>query len=247
MTHLEKDERTHIAVVEDDPDVAAVLGDMLLDEGYVPHLCGGVAELDKAIAKQRMSLILLDIKLPDGDGLSIAARIRASVGIPIIILTGKGSEIDRIVGLEIGADDYIVKPFSIREVAARIRAVLRRSGNVAGVRRPHSGRGFGFAGWVLDLERRRLSDPAGRDVSLTVAEFDLLSVLVAGQGRVLSRDQLLDMTRRANDSVTDRTIDVLILRLRRKIETNPAQPRFILTERAVGYFFGLEVEKIDNG
>lgn len=247
MTGRDDMERLHVAVVEDDPAVADVLGDMLAEEGYVPHLCRGAAELDQAMGRERMSLVLLDLKLPDGDGLSIAARMRATHGTPVIILTGKGSEIDRVVGLEIGADDYVVKPFSVREVAARIRAVLRRTSGQAAAPQVLPGRGFGFAGWVLDLERRRLADAAGRDVTLTVAEFDLLAALVSAQGRVLSRDQLLDMTRRDNDSVTDRTIDVLILRLRRKIEANPAQPQFIRTERAIGYVFGVAVERIGGG
>lgn len=234
----------HIAVVEDDPDVAAILSDMLSGEGYVPHLCYGAAQLDAALGRARISLVLLDLKLPDGDGLSIASRVRASHGIPIIILTGRGSEIDRVVGLEIGADDYIVKPFSVREVAARIRAVLRRATPAIPDRPPSPGRGFCFQGWVLDLDRRRLYDPMGHDVTLTVAEFDLLAGLVAAQGRVLSRDQLLDLTRRDTDSVTDRTIDVLVLRLRRKIEENPAQPQFIRTERTIGYMIGVKVVRI---
>lgn len=236
--------KTQIAVVEDDPAVAATLSDMLSGEGYVPHVCHRAAQLDAVLEQFRISLVLLDLKLPDGDGLSIAARVRAGHGIPIIILTGKGSEIDRVVGLEIGADDYIVKPFSVREVAARIRAVLRRTTPAPPDRPPSPGRGFRFNGWVLDLERRRLYDPMGGDVVLTVAEFDLLAGLVAAQGRVLSRDQLLDLTRRDTDGVTDRTIDVLVLRLRRKIETNPSQPQFIRTERTIGYLIGVKVTKI---
>jgi two-component system OmpR family response regulator len=244
MTPPTELEHIHVAVVEDDTEIAAVLADMLHADGYVAHICGSLAELDDAVARQAISLILLDLKLPDGDGLSIAPKIRASHGIPIIILSGKGSEIDRVVGLEIGADDYIVKPFSVREVAARIRAVLRRSSPRAHSTQPLPKKGYSFVGWTLDLERRRLTDPKGLDVSLTVAEFDLLAALLSAQGRVLSRDQLLDLTRRENDSVIDRTVDVLILRLRRKIETTPAQPQLILTERAVGYMFGANVEKI---
>ena len=236
----------HIAVVEDDPAVAAILADMLTEEGYVPHVCAGASELDQVLAQQRMAMLLLDLKLADGEGLSIAARMRASYGMPIIILTGKGSEIDRVVGLEVGADDYIVKPFSIREVAARIRAVLRRSGPAATNAPAAPRRGFRFDGWVLDLDRRRLAGPSGNETALSVAEFDLLAALLGAHGRILSRDQLLDLTRRDNDSVTDRTVDVLVLRLRRKIETNPAQPRFILTERSVGYTFGVPTEKIGD-
>lgn len=239
-------EPIHVAVVEDDAEIAAVLVDMLGDEGYIAHRCGSLAELEQTVEQHAISLILLDLKLPDGDGLSIAPRIRANHGIPIIILSGKGSEIDRVVGLEIGADDYIVKPFSVREVAARIRAVLRRASPKPHATQPQPNRGYGFVGWMLDLERRRLTNPHGLDISLTVAEFDLLAALLSAQGRVLSRDQLLDLTRRENDSVIDRTIDVLILRLRRKIEITPGQPQLILTERAVGYMFGVNVEKIGS-
>jgi two-component system OmpR family response regulator len=165
--------------------------------------------------------------------------------VPIIILSGRGGDLDRIIGLEIGADDYVVKPFNDRELLARIKAVLRRIG-----REPPSSpvtpvrRGWRFAGWEIDLDRRRLSDPDGRPVTLTVAEFDLLSVLLGAAGRVLSRDHLIDLTHRASGDVFDRTIDVLVMRLRRKIEPDPTNPRFIRTERGLGYVFDEPVAAI---
>ena len=235
---------TQIAVVEDDPAVAETLGDMLEGEGYRTFRCSTGRELSALMARERLNLILLDLKLPDCDGLALAAQIRATERVPIIILTGKGSEIDRIVGLEIGADDYVVKPFSVREVAARIRAVLRRTHQLPESQQqsPPPRRGYQFDRWTLDLDRRRLFDPQGQAVPLSVAEFDLLSAVVAARGRVLTRTQLLELTRRESDDVFDRTIDVLVLRLRRKIEPNPQQPTFLVTERGIGYVFTPKVE-----
>ncbi|MDO9417811.1 response regulator transcription factor [Pararhizobium sp.] len=234
-----------IAVVEDDTTLASTLEDMLLGEGYRVHLCPTAAALRTLMARTEIDMILLDLSLPDGNGLAVAAQIRATASVRIIILTGKGSELDRIVGLEIGADDYVVKPFSIREVAARIRAVLRRGRNAPPA--PADARkGYRFAGWTLDTDLRRLLNSNGKQISLTVGEFDLLHSIVSAERRILSRDQLLEMTRRSsNDDVFDRTIDVLIMRLRRKIETNPHIPEFIVTERGIGYRFNVAVERFD--
>lgn len=232
-----------IAIVEDDATLAETLEDMLSSEGYRTQICLSAAALRELLAAQGPELILLDLQLPDENGLGLAAQIRATMQVPIIILTGKGSEIDRIVGLEVGADDYIVKPFSVREVLARVRAVLRRyHGSTPS--RPEIRRGYLFAGWTLDLDLRRLYNPQGQAVSLTVNEFNLLAAIVSTAGRILSRDQLLEMTRRHdNDDVFDRTIDVLIMRLRRKIEDNPHVPKLIVTERGLGYRFNGTVER----
>jgi len=234
-----------IAVVEDDPAVAETLVDMLEGEGYRALRCSTGSELSALIARERLALILLDLKLPDCDGLTLAAQIRATEHVPIVILTGKGSEIDRILGLEVGADDYVVKPFSVREVAARIRAVLRRTHQIPDpkLHAPPPRRGYQFDNWTLDLDRRRLADPEGQQVILSVAEFDLLAAIVAARGRVLTRAQLLELTRGEGADVFDRTIDVLVLRLRRKIERNPHQPTLLATERGVGYFFTANVER----
>jgi DNA-binding response OmpR family regulator len=234
----------HIAVVEDDAVVAATLKDMLLGEGYLVHLCATGAALWALLAKGELDLILLDLTLPDVNGLTLAAQVRAATAAPIIMLTGKGSEVDRIVGLEIGADDYVVKPFSVREVAARIRAVLRRR-RAEAPQSPTLQKGYKFAGWGLDVNLRRLYDPRGKQIPLTVNEFDVMHSIVATAGRILSRNQLLEMTRGgSNDDVFDRTVDVLILRLRRKIETNPHVPKLIITERGIGYRFNAAVERV---
>jgi DNA-binding response OmpR family regulator len=233
----------NIAVVEDDSTLAATLEDMLLGEGYKVHLCPTAAALRSLLDTTEIDMILLDLTLPDGNGLTMAAQVRATTSVPIIILTGKGSEVDRIVGLEIGADDYVVKPFSVREVAARIRAVLRR-GRQPVAAPPEVKKGYRFAGWTLDKELRRLFNPSGKQVALTVNEFDLMHTIISADGRILSRNQLLEMTRHSsNDDVFDRTIDVLIMRLRRKIEPNPQVPIFIVTERGIGYRFNVAVER----
>ena len=242
---MTKDTAIHIALVEDDPDIATPLEETLIGEGYRVHRCPTAAALRSTLEREQVDMILLDLALPDGNGLQIAAQIRATTAVPIIMLTGRGSEIDRIMGLELGADDYIVKPFSLREVAARIKAVLRRGRLVVPVQLPSVRKGYRFAGWTLDIELRRLYDPDGKYVSLTVNEFDLLVSIVSASGRILTRNQLLEATRHDNnDDVFDRTVDVLILRLRRKIEPNPQLPQFIMTERGVGYRFNPPVEPI---
>jgi DNA-binding response OmpR family regulator len=235
-----------IAVVEDDPSVAASLEEMLEGEGYTTFTCATGAQLRALLKREQLDLILLDLQLPDVNGLTLAAQVRAISKVAIMMITAKGSEIDRIVGLEVGADDYLVKPFSVREVAARIRALLRRTLPAERALQPSESppsRGYRFDGWTLDVNLRQLIDSSGRFVALTVGEFDLLSTLVQTERRVLSRAQLLEMTRRQHDDVFERTIDVLVLRLRRKIEINPAMPRLIVTERGCGYLFNVRVER----
>ncbi|MBA5776040.1 response regulator transcription factor [Stappia sp. F7233] len=233
---------SRVAVVEDDALVRATVVDTLEEAGFEPLACENAEALARALAAGRQpELIILDLQLPDRDGLAVAGSIRSSSDIPIIMLTGRGSDIDRIVGLEIGADDYIVKPFNPRELVARVKAVLRR--RVPGaVRTAERRRGYRFLGYALDLEARRLTDPDGQPITLTVSEFDLLTALVEARGRVLTRNQLLDLMHRRNDDVFDRTVDVLILRLRRKIEPTPRHPRLIRTERGLGYVFDAPVE-----
>lgn len=238
-----------IAVVEDDASIASTLEDMLLAEGYRVHVCPTGAALRALLERPLVDMILLDLNLPDCNGLELAGFVRATTALPIIILTGRGEEIDRIVGLEIGADDYVVKPFSLREVAARIRAVLRR-GRAPASPSPPVRRGYRFEGWTLDIDLRRLYTPDNKPVALTGSEFALLRSIVTAAGRILTRNQLLDMTRgREDNDVFDRTIDVLILRLRRKIEPDPNSPRLIVTERGLGYRFNAAVERLgqDDG
>ncbi|MBP2299815.1 response regulator transcription factor [Azospirillum picis] len=240
--------RLTIGVVDDDPAVLQTVADLLAGEGFEPVRCPDAASLMAVLASVRLDLIVLDLRLPDRDGISIAAQVRGTMDVPIIMLTGRGDDIDRIMGLEVGADDYIVKPFNNREFIARVKAVLRRTAREP-IREtahvpPPCKRGYRFAGFTLDEDGRRLFDPAGKPVSLTVAEFDLLLALVRAHGRVLSRNQILDLTHHDRDDVFDRTIDVLILRLRRKIESNPQQPWLIRTERGLGYVFDCDIEAI---
>lgn len=205
--------------------------------------------MDAVAAGTPHGLILLDLALPDGDGLTVAVEVRRRAATPIIMLTGRGGRADRIEGLETGADDYVVKPFDMEELLARVRAVLRRtSGASASLAAPAPPirRGYAFAGRSVDLDRRRLFDEAGRGVALTVAEFDLLNAFLAHAGRPLSRERLLDLLPGANEDVFDRTIDVLVLRLRRKVEPNPSQPQFIRTERGRGYLFTPAVTAIGD-
>jgi two-component system, OmpR family, response regulator len=238
---------TQVLVVDDDRDIRDVVRHAVQEQGWVAIESGSEAELGAALMKQTPDIILLDIRLPDQDGLTIARRLRATSSIPIIMLTGMGSDIDRIIGLELGADDYVVKPFNPRELIARIKAVLRRtSGKLVGAA-PSEALGHDcrrFAGWFLDLTARVLTGPNGQPVPLTNAEFLLLEALVDAPKRVLSRDYLLERTHVEDAEVFDRTIDVLILRLRRKIEANPHAPRIIRTERGAGYVFDAAVEKV---
>ncbi len=236
-----------ILIVDDDEAVRQVVRDALTGQGWTVDEAGDGAELAVRLRKGHPDLILLDIRLPDQDGLTIAQKLRASSDIPIIMLTGLGGDVDRIVGLEIGADDYVVKPFNPRELVARVKAVLRRAKSTPADVSAVSVMGHDcrrFAGWLFDRTGRRLSAPDGRDVSLTNAEFLLLDAFVTAPKRVLNRDQLLDLTRSHGGDVFDRTIDVLVLRLRRKIEPNPHAPSLIRTERGAGYIFDADVESV---
>ncbi|MGV0876738.1 response regulator transcription factor [Martelella sp. FLE1502] len=238
--------RTRIAVVDDDPAIREVVGDMLASGGMdaVRFACASDF-LSQLSTENSFDLIILDLQLPDLDGFSVAANIRTSSSVPIIMLTGRDEELDRVMGLEIGADDYVVKPFSVRELLARVKAIRRRARGDFVNEKPVR-QGYRFHGYVMDTERRRLSAPSGAPIALTVAEFDLLHAMVQRHGRVLSRDQLLEITHRAGDDIFDRTIDVLILRLRRKIEPTPTSPRFIKTERGHGYVFNATVEALSD-
>ncbi|SJZ91390.1 response regulator transcription factor [Consotaella salsifontis] len=238
-------QKVRVAVVDDDTSVREVVCDVLASEGIEALACASAADyLGLAERSESIDLVILDLQLPDRDGFSLAASIRASSAVPIIMLTGRGGELDRILGLEIGADDYVVKPFNARELLARVKAVRRRYIQGGASFEPPPRNGYRFLGHVLDTDRRRLTGPGGEPIPLTVAEFDLLHALVERQGRVLSRDQLLEITHRTTDDIFDRTIDVLILRLRRKIEPNPTNPLLIKTERGHGYVFDVRVEKL---
>jgi len=193
----------------------------------------------------QVDLITLDLTLASDDGLDVARKIRAVATVPIIMITGKGDTIDRIVGLEIGADDYISKPFHVREVLARVRSVLRRSqeGSLSRLQQSQQAKVFRFANWVLDYDKRELRSTAGTLSPLTTAEFDLLAILVQRPNRVLSRDTLLDLLKGQEWAAYDRIIDTQVARLRKKIESNPEAPELIKTVRGVGYSFTADVTR----
>jgi DNA-binding response OmpR family regulator len=236
---------THILAVEDDEQVQELLSDYLSHEGFRVTVAATGAAMTAVLAADPVDLILLDLRLPDGDGLALVRQLRSESQLPVIILSGKVEEVDRIVGLELGADDYLTKPFNPRELLARIKAVLRRAGEGGVTRNPEGLRAVVcFAGWQFDLTAQRLLSSDGRDVDLTKAEYALLAAFVKQPQKVLSRDQLLDLTRIDGAEVFDRSIDVLILRLRRKIEANPKEPQIIRTERGLGYVFDTRVKAV---
>jgi two-component system OmpR family response regulator len=238
------DQSTLIAVVEDDPEIRSLVGKVLTRDGFEVELCVGGEDLDRAVERRRIDLIVLDLMLAGEDGISICRRYRASAtAIPILMVTAKGDDIDRIIGLEVGADDYLPKPFNPRELTARVKAILRRTRDV---HRPPAGSRpeiFRFAGWKLDAASRVLENPQGKNVDLTGGEFDLLMVLLTHPQRVLNRDQLLDWTRGRSATPFDRTIDVQLGRLRRKLEDFSKPPSVIKTVRGGGYLFAPAVER----
>ena len=235
-------EVTSILVVEDDPEIRELLDGLLAREGFRVMAVGDAAAMDRAMARAAPDLVILDVMLPGEDGLSICRRLRANTSIPLLMLTAKGDDVDRIVGLEMGADDYLPKPFNPRELIARIRAVLRRASGP-----PPSGpasRRLVFADWLVDLDAREVRRNGGEILELTSAEFDLLAAFVTHPQRVLNRDQLLDWTRGRSAQPFDRTIDVQLSRLRRKLEDDPAAPSIIRTVRGGGYLFAPAVSRL---
>ncbi|MFM9917665.1 MAG: response regulator [Rhizobacter sp.] len=229
---------THIAIVDDEPDITQLLAGYLGRHGFrVSELASGHA-LTALMPTDPPDLVLLDLGLPGEDGFAIARALREHWHCGLIILTGRGDAVDKVVGLEIGADDYVTKPFDLRELLARIKAVLRRLTPVTApaVEAPQAGRErLCFEHWELDVASRQLTGPAARAVALTAGEFDLLCVLARHAGRVLSRDFLLEQTRGREAAPFDRTIDVQIGRLRRKLDDDPDDPRIIKAVRGAGY------------
>ena len=231
----------HILVVDDDAAIREVIQEYLTENDFKVSVAETGADMDKVLGAEHVDLVILDLKLPDEDGLAIARRLRESLDLPIIILTGRKEEVDRVMGLELGADDYVTKPFSNRELLARVRAVLRRTESKRESRRGETVRAFRFSGWELNTGTRKLKSPDGRNVELTNSEYALLVAFLRAPGRILSRDQLLESSR-LHDDIYDRSIDVQILRLRRKIEESPNQPSLIRTERGAGYYLNSTVE-----
>jgi len=239
----------HILIVDDEPKVRLLLRRCFEGEGYKVTEAGGSAEALQLLSQSTFDLVTLDLNLPDGDGLTVAREIRARLSTPIIMVTGKGDTIDRVVGLELGADDYITKPFHLREVLARVRAVLRRSAaaavpaDSAPTSSAASVKTIRFDGWVLDPAKRELRQPCGTPRELTTSEFDLLLLLAKNANRVMSRDQIMDGLKGHDWTPYDRSIDNLIVRLRRKIEPDPERPRLIKTVRGVGYTLTADVSE----
>ena len=229
----------HILIVDDDREIRDLTARFLRRHGFRATPAANGREMDTHLAEGRFDLVVLDLMMPGEDGLSICRRLRAQGSVPIVMVTALGEETDRIVGLEMGADDYVPKPFNPRELLARIRAVLRRSA-LETAEAPERGL-LRFAGWTLDRAARDLRDPSGEPVMLTAGEFDLLVALAERPQRVLSRDRLLDLTRGRETVPFDRSVDVQLSRLRRKIEADPANPVLIKTVRGGGYVFAAEV------
>jgi two-component system OmpR family response regulator len=228
----------HILVVDDDPEIRQLLGRYLVQQGFRVALAADRRELEERLATQAIDLVVLDVLLPDGSGLEICKGLRQRrPPIPVILLTALKEDVDRIIGLEIGADDYLGKPFNPRELVARIRAVLRRGGEVP----QPTARLYRFAGFTAEPDARRITAGDGGEVELTGAEFELLSAFLERPGRILSRDQLLDLTQGRAADPLDRSIDVLVSRLRRKLgDTGPF--RILKTVRNGGYQLAVKVE-----
>ncbi|MBB3384323.1 MULTISPECIES: response regulator [unclassified Rhizobium] len=235
---LDQQRREHLLVVDDDPRIRQMLTRYFEDEGYVVSTASNGPEMRASLQQENFDIILLDWVLPGGeDGLDLAREIRAQSDIPIIMLTGRDDVVDRIVGIEVGADDYIAKPFHLREVHARLKSILRRRQPAAKARENEPGDVLRFEGWQLDIGKRQLLSPDKNEIELTTGEFDMLVVFARHAGRVLSRDFLMEATRGRNLEVYDRTIDAQIARLRKKIEADPTHPQLIKSIRGVGYVF----------
>ena len=241
---------THILIVDDEDQVRTLLRARLEKEGFAVSEARDAAELRSQLEGGPVSLITLDLTLGRDDGLALAREIRAKFNVPIIMISAKDEEIDRVVGLELGADDYITKPFSPREVVARVRAVLRRYGAAAAlgeagvaVDGPNGVR-LAFGGGVLDAARREVVSEAGKLIDLTTTEFNLLELFMRHPQRVLTRDEIMNLLKGQDWSAFDRSVDSTIARLRRKIEVDAGRPRHIKTVRSVGYVFSSEVRRL---
>lgn len=234
--------KPHILIVDDDAEIRTLLGRFFGEHGFcVSSLADGRTLATRDLGS--VDVILLDIMLPHASGLDLCRTLRACWAVPIIMVTAVTGETDRIVGLELGADDYVTKPFNPRELLARVRALLRRASGAVSPALSQVARCYQFEGWRIDARRRHISGPAGDEVTLSSAEFDALVAFVEHPQTVLTRDDLLRLARGRVAQIYDRSIDVLISRLRRKIEDDPAQPRLIKTVRTGGYVFTATVSR----
>jgi len=237
----------NILVVEDDRETRALIAKYLRTNACHVTTATDGREMARAMADRRVDLLILDVMLPGEDGLSLCRKVRAESQTPIIMLTARGEDVDRIVGLEMGADDYLPKPFNPRELLARINAVLRRQTAARLASATDGADVLTFAGWRIDLRLRELRNPEGARVAMTSAEFDLLQTFCERAGRVLSRDSLLDFTQGRNAGSFERSIDVLVSRIRRKIEPDPQNATMIKTVRSGGYLFTPSVRASASG
>jgi two-component system OmpR family response regulator len=236
-----------VLVVDDDSRVRKMLDEYLSDQGVRVTLAKGGAEMWAALDRGPADVVLLDLVMPGEDGLTLASQLRARSDAGIIILTGRGDVVDRVVGLEVGADDYMAKPFHLREVLARIRSVARRkstaTGTATGNPDPGSESHLIFEGWRVEVGRRRVTDPDGKEVALTTGEFELLMAFAEHANRVLDRDTLMDLAKGRQWEAMDRSVDTQVARLRKKIEIDPKKPSLIRSVRGVGYLFAAEVKR----
>jgi len=232
----------HVAVVDDEPAVRDAVGEYLSRHGFLVSACDGGAALDALMAERPVDLVLLDVNMPGEDGVSIARRLRAGGKIGIVMLTANGDTFDQVIGLEVGADDYVVKPFEPRLLLARVRAVLRRA-QERGQSVAAMGRRVRFGRCVLDLDARRLFDERGVEVPITAMEFDLLRTFAEHPNKVLTRDRILDLAHDREMEPFDRSVDSRVKRLRKKIESDPARPQVLKTVHGAGYQFVTDVER----
>ena len=232
----------HVLVVDDDAEIRGLLGEYLQKNGYRVTAVGDGEGMRAALEAGRVDIVVLDLMLPGDDGLTLCRNLRARSEVPVIMLTARGEETDRIVGLEMGADDYLAKPFNPRELLARIKSVLRRTRSLPENLQPEAARKIRFAGWALDLAARNLLSPEGVVVALSGTEYKLLRTFLAHPNRVLNRDQLIDLMLSRDASPFDRSIDVQVSRLRHRLGEGAKEPAIIKTVRGEGYVLAVPVE-----
>ncbi len=235
---------SHVLVVDDDPQLRLLVSRLLRANGYRVTGAANGDEMHAAMASNAFDLVVLDVMLPGASGFDLCRELRRGSAVPVIMLTARGSEADRVEGLDLGADDYLAKPFSPRELVARINAVMRRVRSDGAPNALTPARAFRFSGWTLDVARRELTDPQGSIIDLSTGEFDMLRAFVEAAGKVLGRDLLLDLAKNRVATGYDRVIDVQISRLRKKIERDDASEPMIRTIRGTGYMFMPTVERI---
>ena len=237
---------TEILIIDDDADIRQLLKTCFEREGYLVAEADSAASARTALARGGISLVTLDLTLGHDDGLSLAREIRAEGDVPIVMVSGKGDAVDRIVGLELGADDYISKPFNLREVLARVRAVLRRreASPTAAPTTQAKHEAYQFGSWTLDITSRILKDGGGAARDLTTGEFNLLEIFIRRPHRVLSRDEIMDLLKGHDYSPLDRSIDALVSRLRKKIDDDGSKPAQIKSVRGIGYMLGVDVRRV---